>query len=57
MDSNAISVFLSQNREIIKDFVKVMFDDCKREIHDLRKENNDLCDENQELQKSKEFFL
>ena len=52
MDANAISVFLSQNRETIKDFVKLMFDDCKREIQDLRKENNELRNKNKELQNS-----
>ena len=46
---------MSQNRETIKEFVKLMFDDCKREIQDLRKENNDLRNENKELQRSIEF--
>ena len=46
MDANTISVFLSQNRETIKDFVEVMFDDRKREIQDLREENKDLRNEN-----------
>ena len=55
MDTNTISVFLSQNREKTKVFLKVMFDDCKPEIQDLRKENNDLRNENKELQNSIEF--
>ena len=52
MDANRISVFPLQNRETVNDFVKVMFDDCKREIQDLRKENNYLSDENKKLQNS-----
>ena len=55
MDANTFSVFLSQNRETIKDLFKVVFDDCRRETQDLRKENNDLRNENKELQNSIEF--
>ena len=56
MDANIVSVFLSQNSETIKGFVKVMFDDCKHEIQELRKENNDLRNENKELRKKQRLL-
>ena len=49
MDANTISVFVSQNRETIKDFVKIMFDDCKREFQELCKKNKELRNENKEI--------
>ena len=57
MDANTISVFLSRNRETFKDFLKIMFDDCKNEIQDLCKEDIDLHNENKELQNSIEFVI
>ena len=55
MDDNTITAFLSQNSETIKNFVKLMFEDCKCDIEKLRNENNELHTENSELQKSVEF--
>ena len=55
MDANAYSVFLSQNRETIADFVKLKFDVCKREVRNLGQENNEMRSENKLLQNSIEF--
>ena len=55
MDANTITVFLSQNSETIRNFVKLMFEDCKQDIEKLRNENIEFRTENKELQKSIEF--
>ena len=38
-----------------QEFVKLMFDDCKRETQHLRKENNELRNENKDLKNSIEL--
>ena len=55
MDANTISAFLSQNCETIQNFVKLMFEDCKRDIERLRNGNSKLRTENKELQNTIEF--
>ena len=55
IDANTITVFLSQNSETIQKYVKLMFEDCKRDIKKIRNESNELRTENKELQKNIEF--
>ena len=55
MDANKIKAFLSQNSETIQNFVKLMFEDCKRDIEKIRNENNELRTENNQLQNCKEL--
>ena len=55
MDANRITAFLSQKSETIQNFVKLMLEDCKRDIEILRNENNELRTENKELKNSIEL--
>ena len=56
MDVNTITVFISQNSESFDTFVKLIFEDFKREIQQLHNKNNELCNENKELQNSNGFW-
>ena len=49
------TVTLLQNSETTKTFVKLIFDDWKREFEEIFNENNELLTENKELQNSIEF--
>ena len=55
MDSDTNSAFLSENSVTIQNFVRLMFEDCKRGIEKLRSVSNELRTGNKEHQDSIEL--
>ena len=44
MNSDSLSLMLTQSTNTIKDLLKIMFDDCKAEIKLLREKNGELTE-------------
>ena len=44
MDNSSLSFMLTQNTSTNKDWVKMVFDECKAEINQMREKNAELTD-------------